>query len=380
MSGPIVVALCVAAALPAAADGSPRMTPAGASSSANVSRPHPAVVRVVVPERGGTSLGSGTLVDVHGDYGLVVTNWHVVANAAAAPSVIFADGFRSAAVVVKTDRDWDLAALAIWRPGVEPVPVSDQPPRPGEWLTIAGYGGGPYRAAGGQCTQYVSPGRRFPPEMVEVATAARQGDSGGPIFNQSGQLAGVLFGAGQGRTAGSYSGRVRGFLQSVLPEGGLREGGPSDLGLPAGSLASATGTSQQAVQPSSSATWLSSRGGRSDTERADQVAAAPVQPPARGRSWPHFEDSSSGFQSSAGVGAERSAAAGSGWPALAAIADPGTADPGIADPGIAAAQCESLTWPDLAGQTRGEQLKTILSALGAIALLVHVRRRVLNAR
>lgn len=375
-----MAALYVAAGLPAAADGWPRMAPAGASTSAPASAPHPAVVRVVVPERGGTSLGSGTLVDVRGDYGLVVTNWHVVANAAAPPSVIFADGFRSAAVVVKTDRDWDLAALAIWRPGVEPVPLSDQAPRPGEWLTIAGYGGGPYRAAGGQCTQYVSPGRRFPMDMVEVAAAARQGDSGGPIFNESGQLAGVLFGAGQGRTAGSYSGRVRGFLQSVLPEGGLAEGDPSDLGLPAGSLASAAGTSQEAAHPSASARWLSSGGGRSDADRADQVAgAAGVQPPARGRPWPHFENSSTGLQSSADVGAERSAE-GSAWPALAAIAAPGSAAPGSAEPGIAAAQGDPLTWPDLAGQTRGEQLKTILSALGAVALLVHVRRRILNAR
>src|SRR5438128_2546563 len=77
-------------------------------------RPHPAVVRVIVPERGSTSYGSGTLVDVHGEYGLVVTNWHVVCDGAGPPTVVFPDGFRSAAQVVKVDRDWDLAALAIW--------------------------------------------------------------------------------------------------------------------------------------------------------------------------------------------------------------------------------------------------------------------------
>ena len=48
--------------------------------------------------------------------------------------------------------------------------------------------------------------------MVEVAVSARQGDSGGPIFNSRGELAGVLFGEGHGRTSGSYCGRVRWFL------------------------------------------------------------------------------------------------------------------------------------------------------------------------
>src|SRR6185436_15658743 len=72
------------------------------------------------------------------------------------------------------------------------------------------------RAASGRCTQYVAPGTSFPFEMVEVAVSARQGDSGGPIFNEKGELAGVLFGEGHGRTSGSYCGRVRWFLTSVV--------------------------------------------------------------------------------------------------------------------------------------------------------------------
>src|SRR5688500_10375651 len=34
--------------------------------------PHPAVARIIVPERGVTAFGSGTLVDVRDQYGLVV--------------------------------------------------------------------------------------------------------------------------------------------------------------------------------------------------------------------------------------------------------------------------------------------------------------------
>jgi hypothetical protein len=177
------------------------------------------VARIIVPEKDGVSLGSGTLVDVRGQFGLVVTNWHVVRDAAGPIRVEFPGGFQSAAEVVKTDRDWDLAALSISRPHCSPVRISAIAPRPGESLTIAGYGSGDWRMATGPCTQYLAPGVDFPHEMVELATEARQGDSGGPIFNQQGELAGVLFGSGPGYTSGSYGGRVLQFLATVVPGG-----------------------------------------------------------------------------------------------------------------------------------------------------------------
>jgi hypothetical protein len=169
----------------------------------------------VAPGRGSVSYGSGTLVDAKGDFGLVVTNYHVINEATENISVIFPDGFYSLATVRKIDKNWDLAALVIKRPAVSPVPMAQAAPRPGEPLTIAGYGSGKYRAASGACTQYVAPGMRMPFEMVELAAKARQGDSGGPILNQRGELAGVLFGEGGGRTAGSYCGRVKWFLASL---------------------------------------------------------------------------------------------------------------------------------------------------------------------
>ncbi len=180
-------------------------------------RPHSAVVRVIASEQRGVSHGSGTLVDVQGKYGLVVTNWHVVRDASGPVTVRFPSGFQSGAQVIHMDKDWDLAALVIWRPEVQPVAIAAQVPRPGDTLTIAGYGSGNYREAAGKCTQYVAPGLNLPFEMVEVAVEARQGDSGGPIFNTRGELAGVLFGAGGGTTSGSYAGRVRRFLTHAWP-------------------------------------------------------------------------------------------------------------------------------------------------------------------
>ena len=177
-----------------------------------------------MPEKDGTSFGSGTLVDVRDQYGLVVTNWHVVRDAADRIEVVFPDGFRSFGQALKVDKDWDLAALVIWKPNVEPVPLANSAPQPGDALTIAGYGKGTYRSLTGHCTQYLSPTVKLPREMVEVSVAARQGDSGGPIFNAKGELAGVLWGAGSATTLGSYTGRVEGFLASVAPHLGTQNG------------------------------------------------------------------------------------------------------------------------------------------------------------
>jgi hypothetical protein len=181
--------------------------------------PHPAVVRIVAPERSGTSLGSGVLVDINRSQGLVLTNWHVVRDSRSAVLVQFPNGFQTAGTVIRWDEAWDLAAIVIWKPPATPIPIAAAAPTIGEQLTIAGYGRGPYRAETGACTDYLSPATGYAREFVELAATARQGDSGGPILNEKGELAGVLFGQNSGRTIGSCSTRVRTFLASVGSSG-----------------------------------------------------------------------------------------------------------------------------------------------------------------
>jgi hypothetical protein len=210
-----VLGLCAAQTVAAA----PPLIPSWLSSfGSQSSTPHPAVARIVATERNSLAQGSGTLVAVSEQHGLVLTNWHVVRDASGPISVIFPDGYQSAAQVLKLDDQWDLAALLIWRPRVQPVALAALPPRPGDAMTIAGYGPGNYRAASGRCTQYVAPGPNMPYEMIEVSASARQGDSGGPMFNERGELAGVLFGSSGGTTSGSHCGRVRTFLQPLWPD------------------------------------------------------------------------------------------------------------------------------------------------------------------
>jgi len=178
---------------------------------------HPAVVRIDVEGAGNVVYhGSGTLVAVCGKCGIVITNWHVVRDRVGEIPVRFPDGFVSKATVLKTDKTWDLAALAVDRPEVRPVELSQRIPQLGETLTVAGYGGGTYRQASGRLLQYCAPGMTEPEELIEVTAAARNGDSGGPIFAQDGTLAGVLFGSISGTTNGSHVGRVRSFLRPLL--------------------------------------------------------------------------------------------------------------------------------------------------------------------
>jgi len=181
--------------------------------------PHPAVVRIVAAEQGGASLGSGVLVDANPQQGLVLTNWHVVRDSRSAVLVQFPDGFQTAGTVIRMDEAWDLAAVVIWKPPATPIPLAATNPVPGDLLTIAGYGRGPFRAQSGRCTEYLSPATGYPKEFVELAAGARQGDSGGPILNERGELAGVLFGQNGGRTIGSCSTRLRAFLATVGSRG-----------------------------------------------------------------------------------------------------------------------------------------------------------------
>jgi outer membrane protein TolC len=100
--------------------------------------------------------------------------------------------------------------------GAYPVQIAAQASRLGDRLTIAGFGmEGRYLEQTGVVTEYLSPSPAHPKEFVECRATARNGDSGGPMFNAAGELAGVLFGEARGLTAGSCSTRLRLFLAAV---------------------------------------------------------------------------------------------------------------------------------------------------------------------
>jgi len=336
--------------------------PPPAAPSSQQTGIHASVARIVAPGKGSVSYGSGTLIYADETRGVVITNWHVINEATGQISVHFPDGFYSQGTVQAVDRDWDLAAILIRRPpSATPVPIASQPPFPGEMLTIAGYGSGQYRAASGPCTQYVAPGLEFPFEMVEVAVTARQGDSGGPIFNSRGELAGVLFGEGGGRTAGSYCGRVRWFAASViprLPQGGVMfaQNTPMPAPMQTAQMPASPGQSPFRSGPTAQTALaqIPNRPAAVGTQvhtlaSTDQAVAAPgnlpVAPPAAGPQ-PSWESVSP------------TAPAG-GVPVVASTRS-------ASDP-----QAVQIGWHDIAGDTLAEQAKTVMAAVGVLAILLH---------
>ena len=312
-------------------------------------QPHPAVVRVSAPDGNETSYGSGTLVDVRGQYGLVVTNWHVVCDATGPVTVVFSDGFQSPARVLQMDKQWDLAALVIWRPDVEAVPIATRAPSRGDPLTIAGYGSGNYRQASGRCTQYVAPGLDMPYEMVEVSVQARNGDSGGPIFNERGELAGVLFGAARGTTSGSYAGRVRHFLTSTWP----------DLGAPAPTMIADTDQAKcrsrkntEAIPHDAAAMELQANVSWGRGHRLGPLKTPEEKTPVTGAPRDRLSQGS-GFESPSGQCAD----------------DRVHRDDHSISLELAAAR--EISWHDLAGKTPYQQAKTLFALIGVVVTLVH---------
>ena len=200
--------------------GISRRTPAQPIQTPNQQQILPYVVRIIAFEPNGQSFGTGSYVGTHGEYGIVLTNHHVVAEIGRNRliHVHFPCGFSSFGAVIKTDDFWDLALVVVSKPPVTvpALPITRTPARPGDPLWIAGFGPGTYRIAEGRCVRYLAPDEHSPNEIIEVSVFARKGDSGGPILNQRGELAGVLFGSDMVQnTAGSYSERVNRFLQET---------------------------------------------------------------------------------------------------------------------------------------------------------------------
>jgi hypothetical protein len=324
------------------------------------------------------SLGTGTLVAARGRHGLVVTNWHVVRDARGPINVIFPDGFRSGASVLGTDADWDLAALAIWRPNVEPVQVSRRPPQLDDVLSIAGYGSGKYRSSSGRCVQYISPGSNHPFEMLELSASARDGDSGGPIFNDRGELAGVLFGAARGRTAGSYCGRVAGFLNSVAPrfdalstpstETMIAENLPTPAVMPDPAGPPVSEVAMGRPRPSVDSPWGPSanetfeRTGKPPQRRSMPLASIPA---------PAAEPGTNESSGPAGPAVESSRDDGT-VSDLATAPFASTPAAGPTAPAVQPLPGEvPIRWLDLLGATRPEQARNFLAILGVVAVIFH---------
>jgi serine protease Do len=134
--------------------------------------------------------GSGFFVSQDG---YVVTNNHVVANAAEVQLVTDA-GKTLSAKVIGTDPRTDLALLKVNESGNYPfVQLASGKPRTGEWVLAVGnpFGLGGTVTAGIVSAQGRDIGSGPYDDFLQIDAAVNRGNSGGPTFNQKGEVVGV---------------------------------------------------------------------------------------------------------------------------------------------------------------------------------------------
>jgi hypothetical protein len=183
------------------------------------------VVRVVVNQGGGASMGTGTYL---GDR-LVVTANHVVADRGRL-EVHTRSGERVPAKIVATDRQADMALIECDRDlNLYPVPISDIDPKIGDYVYPAGFDRGDMGNLSLWTARVVDvepSGQNVsePDHLVSVGVAERKGsisgDSGGPVLDHNGALIGDLFANhssqgtkdGSGTTISVTGWRMRRFL------------------------------------------------------------------------------------------------------------------------------------------------------------------------
>lgn len=149
----------------------------------------------IVAENGSStkrSLGSGTLVDVNGKFGLIFTCNHVTKNGG--PYWIrFADGSEYAAEYLTSTTQNDISALKIARPDKAPVTMGAFTGR--GTYTAYGFDGDEKLAtvAGKVIDVYGEPGS-YDHSYVGISAFPLPGDSGSGTLDDNGKFVGVLWG------------------------------------------------------------------------------------------------------------------------------------------------------------------------------------------
>ncbi len=178
----------------------------------------PAVVRVMHTLGPCRSYGSGTIIRDDGRRAIVLSCAHLFREGTGQVQVRLPDGRTVAARPTAIDKTWDLSALEIDSIGVAPINLAATAPLPGQRLRSCGFGpNGVYLCNTGTVQGYASGTGGKTYETLCLTGSARDGDSGGPVLNQHGEIVGVLWGT-DGRTVhATYCGRIRRFLTGLLP-------------------------------------------------------------------------------------------------------------------------------------------------------------------
>ena len=187
---------------------------------------HPAVCRVYVDQDGSRGrercVGTGVLIWRGATRAAVLTVGHLFRGRRANRRihVVFPDGQRTEAEKITIDPKADLGLLTIPAPeGIEPIAIVQTPfPQPGDRITVCGYDGqsGKYLTTTGAARGYsqcqADDGSWTERFNLVVNAPIREGLSGGPMMDDSGDLVGIAWGTTDRLSYGTYCGRINLFL------------------------------------------------------------------------------------------------------------------------------------------------------------------------
>ena len=170
----------------------------------------PSVVLIKTP----SSLGTGFIVS---NDGLIATNLHVIGNARQA-IVILADGREYKDIeVVNYDDTYDLLLLRVSAKNLVPLTLGDSAKvKVGERVVAIGH---PLGLGNTVSDGLVSGVRNISPKLtvLQVSAPISQGSSGGPLFNEAGEVIGIstlIFTQGQNLNFGMPINQLKSLLRS----------------------------------------------------------------------------------------------------------------------------------------------------------------------
>ncbi len=177
--------------------------------------------RITVYETAGDiGLLSGCLVWAHpsADQAIVATAAHAFRNPFDRVEVDTGSD-QYLADVAHVDHVWDIALLRIRRPRWNTWRIADQPPAIGTPIYAAGYPGGRgLRVKSGHITNRAAPITSNQMDLIVARVSTSDGQSGGPIYDHSGRLVGIISGADGGDTVGPGPTRLRAALDLLLSQ------------------------------------------------------------------------------------------------------------------------------------------------------------------
>ena len=186
------------------------------------------IVRVAVVSSKTNSYGSGTLI-YYQNRVYLLTCAHLFEKETDFATVQFSKQIGRPVQPLAIDREYDLAILDMSIPGAlpsgaVPVKLTATIPLPGARVYAAGYGpAGIFKVTVATVKGYVQVQGADARDTLQAVydrkgATVRFGDSGGGVFNQSGELVATLWGSDNDCLYGSQIGRIRYFLQSAIPE------------------------------------------------------------------------------------------------------------------------------------------------------------------